>query len=261
MGNIRAAMNCGAFDFITKPVDFDDLEATVERTHRYLTSWRRTREAEIERALQPPSSLARPPRTPAFASMPGSPPGRASSGDFADVVRLEHERVGLLAARAHAQGAPCASAMMNALSVFKGAAIGERDPYAMLSRANEMLWAGPFDGVSADAVYLVHDPLERVVHCAAAGAAQALLVVGAHPPVTLAADPGPRLGTAVDAAYAAASRPFLAGDTAVVCSRPASPAHALTPDLVSPQCSADALAGALGGVGDDFACLVLRGVG
>jgi adenylate cyclase len=32
MHNIRTAMNRGAFDFVTKPIDFDDLEATINKT-------------------------------------------------------------------------------------------------------------------------------------------------------------------------------------------------------------------------------------
>ncbi|MFL9844907.1 adenylate/guanylate cyclase domain-containing protein [Flavobacterium rhizosphaerae] len=36
MQNIRTAMNRGAFDFITKPVDFDDLELTIEKTARHV---------------------------------------------------------------------------------------------------------------------------------------------------------------------------------------------------------------------------------
>ncbi|MFD1468835.1 adenylate/guanylate cyclase domain-containing protein [Hymenobacter caeli] len=32
MGNIRTAMNRGAFDFVCKPVDFGDLELTIEKT-------------------------------------------------------------------------------------------------------------------------------------------------------------------------------------------------------------------------------------
>jgi YesN/AraC family two-component response regulator len=32
MANIRAAMNRGAYDFITKPIDFHDLEITINRT-------------------------------------------------------------------------------------------------------------------------------------------------------------------------------------------------------------------------------------
>src|SRR5436853_7935487 len=34
MGNIRTAMNRGAFDFLTKPIDFEDLEATIAKTLR-----------------------------------------------------------------------------------------------------------------------------------------------------------------------------------------------------------------------------------
>src|SRR6516164_9113016 len=32
MPNIRAAMNRGAFDFLTKPIDFHDFEVTVQKT-------------------------------------------------------------------------------------------------------------------------------------------------------------------------------------------------------------------------------------
>jgi YesN/AraC family two-component response regulator len=31
MGNIRSAMNNGAFDFATKPIDLDDLSITIEK--------------------------------------------------------------------------------------------------------------------------------------------------------------------------------------------------------------------------------------
>jgi len=36
MENIRTAMNRGAFDFVTKPVNFEDLELTMEKTIRYV---------------------------------------------------------------------------------------------------------------------------------------------------------------------------------------------------------------------------------
>jgi len=34
MKNIRNAMNLGAFDFLTKPIDFQDLEITIKKTLR-----------------------------------------------------------------------------------------------------------------------------------------------------------------------------------------------------------------------------------
>ena len=42
MSNIRTAMNRGAFDFITKPVNFKDLEVTIEKTIRYVGQLRET---------------------------------------------------------------------------------------------------------------------------------------------------------------------------------------------------------------------------
>src|SRR5215469_10211597 len=52
MSNIRTAMNRGAFDFLTKPIDFADLEATIQKTIRHIEILReaRRRQAEAERA-------------------------------------------------------------------------------------------------------------------------------------------------------------------------------------------------------------------
>ncbi|OON68917.1 adenylate/guanylate cyclase domain-containing protein [Hymenobacter sp. CRA2] len=40
--NIRTAMNRGAFDFVTKPVDFADLETTMEKTAQHVQQLRET---------------------------------------------------------------------------------------------------------------------------------------------------------------------------------------------------------------------------
>jgi len=45
MENIRVAMNRGAFDFITKPVNFEDLELTVEKTIRHVNQLKETMKA------------------------------------------------------------------------------------------------------------------------------------------------------------------------------------------------------------------------
>jgi class 3 adenylate cyclase len=52
MSNIRTAMNRGAFDFLTKPIDFADLESTIQKTIRHIEVLReaRRRQAEAERA-------------------------------------------------------------------------------------------------------------------------------------------------------------------------------------------------------------------
>ena len=52
MSNIRTAMNRGAFDFLTKPIDFADLELTIDKTIRHVEMMReaRRRQLEAERA-------------------------------------------------------------------------------------------------------------------------------------------------------------------------------------------------------------------
>jgi adenylate cyclase len=45
MENIRVAMNRGAFDFITKPVNFEDLELTMEKTLRQVRQMKETIQA------------------------------------------------------------------------------------------------------------------------------------------------------------------------------------------------------------------------
>jgi len=58
MTNIRTAMNRGAFDFVTKPIDFSDLETTIAKTIRHIGFLReaRERQATAERAY---ASLSR----------------------------------------------------------------------------------------------------------------------------------------------------------------------------------------------------------
>ena len=52
MANIRTAMNRGAFDFLTKPIDLADFEATVRKTIAHVAAMRdaRARQAAAERA-------------------------------------------------------------------------------------------------------------------------------------------------------------------------------------------------------------------
>lgn len=58
MANIRIAMNRGAFDFLTKPIDFADLEATMAKTLRYVGE-RRAAEARRLAAERAHAALAR----------------------------------------------------------------------------------------------------------------------------------------------------------------------------------------------------------
>jgi adenylate cyclase len=58
MANIRTAMNRGAFDFLTKPIDLADLEATMTRTLSHVEH-RRAAEARRHQAERAHAALAR----------------------------------------------------------------------------------------------------------------------------------------------------------------------------------------------------------
>jgi adenylate cyclase len=74
MTNIRTAMNRGAFDFVTKPIDFTDLETTIDKTLHHIGTLReaRRRQAEAERAHAQLSRYFSPNLAERLASAPGT---------------------------------------------------------------------------------------------------------------------------------------------------------------------------------------------
>ncbi|CCH54210.1 response regulator receiver sensor hybrid histidine kinase [Fibrisoma limi BUZ 3] len=47
MSNIRTAMNRGAFDFVCKPIDFKDLEVTIEKTAEHIRELHESRQLKV----------------------------------------------------------------------------------------------------------------------------------------------------------------------------------------------------------------------
>lgn len=150
MKNIRTAMNRGAFDFVTKPIDFDDLRITIDRALQNLAVWREalksrdrlvTLDHELALARNMQQSIL-PTEFPAnaghqiFAKMH---PAKEVGGDFFDFVDLGGGRVGLAIADASGKGVPAALFMMSSRTLLKGAAISGDDPGKVLSYVNAAL--------------------------------------------------------------------------------------------------------------------------
>jgi adenylate cyclase len=87
MANIRTAMNRGAFDFLMKPIDFADLEATIAKTLKHLEELReaRRRQAAAERAHAALSRYFSPNLADRLASDGG---GAGLVGQWRDVAAL-----------------------------------------------------------------------------------------------------------------------------------------------------------------------------
>ena len=106
MKNIRTAMNRGAFDFVTKPLDFKDLQVTIERTLQHLAEWKealqsRDKLVALQNELDVASQMQRsilPTKFPSgdnyevYGDMEAA---RNVGGDFFDVVNLQDGKVAL----------------------------------------------------------------------------------------------------------------------------------------------------------------------
>ena len=151
MKNIRTAMNRGAFDFVTKPLDFKDLQITIERTLQHLAEWKealrsRDKLVALQNELDVASQMQRsilPTTFPSgdnyeiFGDMEAA---RNVGGDFFDVLNLQEGKVGLAVADVSDKGVPAALFMMSSRTLLKGSAIGYMDDVAgLMTELNNLL--------------------------------------------------------------------------------------------------------------------------
>ena len=180
MKNIRTAMNRGAFDFITKPIDFDDLRITIDRTLKHMARWREAltsrdqlvtlqHELDIARKMQRAILPTEFPNKPGYRIFGDMEPARNVGGDFFDVIPLEHDRVGLAIADVSDKGVPAALFMMSSRTLLKGAAIGSSEPGDALREVNDMLCEKNESMMFVTLLYGIYDPASGKLTYANAG--------------------------------------------------------------------------------------------
>ncbi len=169
MKNIRTAMNRGAFDFITKPIDFEDMKVTIQRTLHHLELWREALESRDKLvALQNELSVANKmqqsilptsfPTGSGFEIFGSMKPARDVGGDFFDVLSLEDGRIGLVVADVSDKGVPAALFMMSSRTLLKGSAIGLDSPGKVLSEVNQLLQEENDAAMFVTVFYATFDP-------------------------------------------------------------------------------------------------------
>ena len=189
MHNIRTAMNRGAFDFVTKPVDFADLRVTIERTIRNLEEWREAvssrdrllalqNELDVANRIQQsilPTSFPTDKDYKIYGSME---PAKEVGGDFFDVTRLKNGWFGLAIADVSDKGVPAALFMMSSRTMMKAAAMNAIEPGDVLSAVNSRLAEDNDAQMFVTVLYAVYDT-ETGMFTYASGGHDAPLVV--HP--------------------------------------------------------------------------------
>ena len=226
MKNIRTAMNRGAFDFVTKPVDFEDLRVTIDRTLRNMAEWREAlqsrdrlvalqNELDVARGMQQSILPTRFPKDPSYAVYGKMQPARNVGGDFFDVMYLNDGRVGLAVADVSDKGVPAALFMMSSRALLKGAAIGVGLPGEVLREVNDLLIEDNEGGMFVTLLYAVYDPSSRELTYANGGHNSPLVV---HPDGTSALFPltdGIALGIAPDLSYKQNTMTLSPGDSVI----------------------------------------------
>ena len=227
MKNIRTAMNRGAFDFVTKPLDFGDLRVTIERTLRHMEEWRealssRDKLVALQNELDVASGIQQsilPTVFPSrddyqiYASME---PARNVGGDFFDVVRLEGNRVGLAIADVSDKGVPAALFMMSSRTWMKGAAISSPEPATVLGEVNALLHEDNETQMFVTVLYAVYDPETGEFTYASGGHDAPLLVHPDGSSELLPLTGGIALGIVSDLAYGQNSVVLDHGETLVL---------------------------------------------
>ena len=187
MKNIRTAMNRGAFDFVTKPVDFKDLQITIERTLSHMQEWRealsyRDRLVSIQNELEVASRIQQsilPSEFPddlRYQVHGHMEPARDVGGDFFDILDLDKGRIGLAIADVSDKGVPAALFMMSCRTLLKGVAIGLSEPGAVLAEINQLLNEDNETFLFVTVLYAVYDPTNGEFTYASGGHDAPLLV-------------------------------------------------------------------------------------
>jgi sigma-B regulation protein RsbU (phosphoserine phosphatase) len=154
MGNIRQAMNNGAFDFATKPIDLDDLSVTIEKAieqiryiremqaeHTQLESIKSDLAVarEIQQAILPrifPPFPENQHQLDIAASMNAA---KDVGGDFYDFFRIDEDRIGFVIADVSGKGIPAAIFMAVSRTLIRATGIRGGKPSECLSYSNKLL--------------------------------------------------------------------------------------------------------------------------
>ncbi len=154
MGNIRQAMNNGAFDFATKPIDLDDLSVTIEKAiaqinyvhemqkeHTQLESLKGDLAVagEIQQAILPRIFPPFPDKADKLDIAASMTPAKDVGGDFYDFFRIDDDRIGFLIADVSGKGVPAAIFMAVSRTLIRATGIRGGSPAECISYSNKLL--------------------------------------------------------------------------------------------------------------------------
>ena len=152
MGNIRQAMNNGAFDFATKPIDLDDLSVTIEKAIQQIAYIRQMEKEHVQlEGIKGDLAVAReiqqailPRIFPPFpeckdqldiaASMEAA---KDVGGDFYDFFRIDNSHIGFVIADVSGKGIPASIFMAVSRTLIRATGIRGGSPAECIDYSNK----------------------------------------------------------------------------------------------------------------------------
>ena len=154
MGNIRQAMNRGAFDFATKPIDLDDLSNTIEKAveqikyikamqqeHNQLESIKGDLAVaqEIQQAILPRIFPPFPEDAGQMDIAASMNAAKDVAGDFYDFFRIDDDHIGFVIADVSGKGIPAAIFMAVSRTLIRATGIRGVKPSECITYINSLL--------------------------------------------------------------------------------------------------------------------------
>lgn len=171
MDNIRAAMNGGAFDFATKPIDFADLEQTIEKAIEQINFIRKAQKEHDQLvAIQNDLDIARKiqqsilstdfnlqPGQNAFEIFATMNAAKMIGGDFYDFFMVDNRKLGFLVADVSDKGIPAAIYMAVSHTIMRATALRGLSPAECMDYTNNLLGKDNVESMFVTAFYGVLD--------------------------------------------------------------------------------------------------------
>jgi sigma-B regulation protein RsbU (phosphoserine phosphatase) len=154
MGNIRQAMNNGAFDFATKPIDLDDLSVTIQKAIEQI-SYIKTMQKEhtqlesikgdlavaqeIQQAILPRIFPPFPENVHQMDIAASMKAAKDVGGDFYDFFRIDDDHIGFVIADVSGKGVPAAIFMAVSRTLIRATGIRGVKPSECMTYSNALL--------------------------------------------------------------------------------------------------------------------------
>ena len=172
MGNIRQAMNNGAFDFATKPIDLDDLSLTIEKAIeqiRYIKTMQQEHSQlesikgdlaiarEIQQAILPRIFPPFPENAEQLDIAALMNAAKDVGGDFYDFFRIDNQRIGFVVADVSGKGVPAAIFMAVSRTLIRATGVRGVSPAECISYSNELLAQESANSMFVTAFYGIYN--------------------------------------------------------------------------------------------------------